>query len=348
MRREVGMPVRLGRGWLVVGLAFWLLMGSCESAVWGQDQSGPFPKIGSVERLDPELDRLLDVNAPIEVVAKGFTWCESPLWVEEADDAYLLFTDIPRNSIFKWHPKKGVSLYMYPSGYTGVAYQGLEPGANGLLLDREGRLVCCEHGDRRLSVLTANGGKRTLVDQYQGKRLNSPNDCVMKKNGDIYFTDPPYGLPNQEKDAGRELDFFGVYRYGVDGRLTLLHREMTRPNGIAFSPDEKRLYVAQSDPARALWMVFNVQADGTLSAGEVFLDCTSSVGKMPGLPDGLVVDGEGNLWASGPGGVWIISAKGKILGRILTGVPTSNCGFGEDGKTLFITADSQLCRVRKK
>lgn len=313
-----------------------------------QNAPGAGKTIGSLEKFDPALDALIDTNAKIEVLATGFTWTEGPVWVNGEDGGHLLFSDIPRNSIFKWHPKTGISLFMNPSGYTGVTYYGLEPGANGLLLDKDGRLVMCEHGDRRLSVLTVGGGKRTLVDNYQGKRLNSPNDGVLKKNGDIYFTDPPYGLPDRENDSRRELDHFGVYRYSTDGKLTLLTTELQRPNGLGFSPDEKTLYVAQSDPKKAIWMSFGVKSDGTLEPGKLMYDATDTVGKRPGLPDGLSVDTNGNVWASGPGGIWIFSAQGKLLGRLNTGERTSNCGFGEDGSTLFITADSNLCRVKTK
>ena len=177
-------------------------------------------KIGSIERTTPALDALLDKDAAIEVLADGFTWSEGPLWIGGAKDGHLLFSDIPRNTIFKWSPSSGISMFMSPSGYTGVTYYGLEPGSNGLILDREGRLVMCEHGDRRVSVLTKGGGKMTLVDRYQGKRLNSPNDAVLKSNGDIYFTDPPYGLPKRYDDPSRELDHCGVYRISLDGKLT--------------------------------------------------------------------------------------------------------------------------------
>jgi gluconolactonase len=238
---------------------------------------------------------------------------------------------------------------MNPSGYTGVTYYGLEPGANGLLLDKDGNLVMCEHGDRRVSKLTPGGGKITLADQYEGKRLNSPNDGALKSNGDIYFTDPPYGLPARENDPRRELEHFGVYRVsGKTREVTLLTTELQRPNGIGFSPDEKTLYVAQSDPKKAIWMSFPVNEDGTLGAGKLFYDATSSVGKMPGLPDGLAVDKSGNLWASGPGGIWIFDPQAKLLGRINTGERTSNCTFGEDGSTLFVTADSYICRIVTK
>lgn len=309
----------------------------------------PKRTLGTIERFDSQLDKLLDPEAKLEILADGFTWTEGPVWMGDATNGHLLFSDIPRNSIFKWTAKNGIQLFMNPSGYTGVTFYGLEPGSNGLLKDLDGNLVLCEHGDRRVSVLTPNGGKRTLADNYQGKRLNSPNDAALKSNGDLYFTDPPYGLPAREKDPRRELDHFGVYRISKkDGSLTLLTTELARPNGIGFSPDEKTLYVAQSDPKNAIWMSFAVQADGTLSKGTLFYDSTKEVGKMPGLPDGLSVDTQGNLWASGPGGIWIFSKEAKLLGRINTGERTSNCAFGEDGTSLFVTADSYLCRIATK
>ena len=304
--------------------------------------------LGKIHRFDPALDELIAPNTKIEVLASGFTWSEGPVWIGSATDGHLLFSDIPRNSIYRWKEGEGISLFLNPSGYTGATYYGLEPGSNGLILDPQGRLVSCEHGDRRVSVMTKNGGKRTLVDNYQGKRLNSPNDGCFHSNGDLYFTDPPYGLPNRYEDERRELDFCGVYRLSKDGTLTLLTTEMTRPNGIAFSPDFKTLYVAQSDPAAAIWKAFPVKADGTLGESRVLHDATDSVGKLPGLPDGLKADAKGNLFATGPGGVYIFTASGKLIGRIDTGQKTANCGWGEDGSTLFLTADSFICRVRTK
>lgn len=302
--------------------------------------------LGEIERLDAAFDALLPSDAKIEVLAKGFTWTEGPVWVPEQNGGYLLFSDIPRNSVFKWSAGEGISLFLYPSGYTGNTFYGKEPGSNGLLLDPRGQLVSCEHGDRRVSVLTKGGGKRTLVDSYQGKRLNSPNDAVYKSNGDLYFTDPPYGLPQGWDDPRRELDFCGVYRLAQDGGLTLLTAEMTRPNGIGFSPDEKTLYVAQSDPQAALVKAFPVREDGTLGKSRVLVDATKWVSSRPGLPDGMAVDREGHVWATAPGGVLVLTPEGKLLGRLNTGQRTSNCTFGEDGKTLFLTADSNLCRVR--
>jgi len=321
------------------------MAGSLQAQTSGATQ--PVRALGSIERFKPEFDKLVATDAKIEILADGFTWSEGPLWMGDTNNGYLLFTDIPRNSIFSWSTGHGISLFMQPSGYTGVTYYGLEPGANGLLKDSSGNLVMCEHGDRRVSVLTPNGGKRTLADNYKGKRLNSPNDGVLKSNGDIYFTDPPYGLPMRENDPRRELDHFGVYRISKStGELTLITTELARPNGIGFSPDEKTLYVAQSDPNKAIWMAFPVKDDGTVGPGKLFYDATDQVGKHPGLPDGLSVDTNGNVWASGPGGIYVFNSQGVLLGRIYTGDRTSNCCFGEDGSSLFITANSNLCRVR--
>lgn len=305
-----------------------------------------YPILGRIIREDPRLDELLANDAKLEVIVAGFDWTEGPVWSKQGK--YLLFSDIPRNSVFRWEEGKGATLHLKPSGYTGNTDYGKEPGSNGLTFDSQGQLVSCEHGDRRVSVLTKDGGKRTLVDNYQGKRLNSPNDAVYKSNGDLYFTDPPYGLPKNWDDPRRELDFCGVYRYSKDGKLTLLNRDLTRPNGIAFSPDEKKLYVAQSDPDKAIWMEFAVQADGTLGAGRVFADATSMVKNHKGLPDGMKVDAKGNLWATGPGGVHIFAPDGKRLGRIETGEATSNCAWGEDGSTLYVTVDMYVCRIRTK
>ncbi|GAB5404381.1 MAG: SMP-30/gluconolactonase/LRE family protein [Aureliella sp.] len=305
---------------------------------------GQMRTIGSIDRTTPQLDSLVGRGAKIEILDSGFAWTEGPVWIG-GKDGHLLFSDIPRNTIFKWDQKKGISVFMQPSGYTGVSFYGLEPGSNGLLLNADGNLVMCEHGDRRLSVLTDNGGKRTLADNYDGKRLNSPNDAVLKSNGDIYFTDPPYGLPDRFTDARREVDFCGVYRLSTDGKVTLLTKSIERPNGIALSPDEKTLYVAQSNPSLANWTAFSVNADGSIGQGKELLNVTERVGKEPGLPDGMTVDTNGNLWASGPGGIYVLSPQGKILGRLVTGQKTSNCTFGADG-FLYITADSHVCRVK--
>lgn len=306
-----------------------------------------FPSTGRIIREDPRLDRLLAPDAHIEILASGFAWAEGPVW--NASGNFLLFSDVKQNTAFRWQPESGATPYLKPSGYTGVGSYSLEPGSNGLTFDSEGRLVSCEHGDRRVSRLEKNGGKKTLVDSYEGKRLNSPNDLIYKSNGDLYFTDPPYGLPKQADDPLRELDFCGVYRLSKSGQLTLLTKELSRPNGLAFSPDEKTLYVANSDPDRAIWMSFPVNDNGTLGKGKVFADVTAMVAqKLPGLPDGMKVDVEGNLFASGPGGIHVYAPDGKRLGRIETGEKTANCAWGEDGRTLFLAADMYLCRLKTK
>ena len=312
------------------------------------EEGGPadlIPTLGSIERLDPRFDALVPKDAEIEVLASGFEWAEGPVWVKR--DGAILFSDIPRNRVNRWKQGEGLSTYFEPAGFTGPGAYGSERGSNGLTLDGQGNLISCEHGDRRVSRLTSGGGKRTVADNYKGKRFNSPNDVAVHSSGAIYFTDPPYGLPKGFDDERRELDFCGVYRVTPDGTVTLLCDTMTRPNGICFSPDEKRLYVAQSDPQAPIWKVFNVQADGTLDAGKTFFDGMKLFKeRKKGLPDGLKVDTQGNVFATGPGGVLVIAADGTHLGTILTGQATANCGFGDDGKTLYMTADSHLCRVK--
>ncbi len=308
----------------------------------GQPSSN-YPTIGKVVREDPGLDQLIPKDAKIEVIASGFTWSEGPVWVKEG--GYLLFSDIPSNAVMKWKADEGLSVFMKPAGYTGVATYGDEPGSNGLLIDKQNRLILCEHGDRRISRMTMNGGKQTLADNYMGKRLNSPNDAVLKSNGDIYFTDPPYGLPKKQDDPTRELDYCGVFRWSADGKVTLLTKELNRPNGIAFSPDEKTLYVAQSD-AVAIWKAFPVNADGTLGKSRVFYDVSALMGKLPGAPDGMKVDKNGNIFATGPGGVYVFTPAGKLLGRIDTGEATANLAWGEDGSVLYLTADMYVCRIK--
>jgi gluconolactonase len=239
-----------------------------------------------------------------------------------------------------------------PSGYTGRAvFKGVEPGSNGLTFDKDGRLVLCQHGDRRVARLGKDGGFETLADKYMGKRLNSPNDLVFKSNGDLYFTDPPYGLPgdvNDPKNPAKELDFQGVYRLTPKGQLTLLTKELTRPNGIAFSPDEKTLYLANSDPAKATITAFPVKADGTLGAGKLVYDATADVKAHPekGLPDGLKVDQKGNLFATVVNGVYVFAPDHTLLGRIVTNDKTGNCTWGDDGTVLYLCANDKIVRVK--
>jgi gluconolactonase len=310
---------------------------------WTRAEDKATPSVGTIERLDPRFDELVPKDARVERIAEGYDWSEGPVWDKASGS--LFFSDVPMNTVFQWKDGKGVSVYLKPSGYTGKTPRGGEPGSNGLVKDGKGRLVLCQHGDRRVARLEY-GKFVTLVDNYQGKRLNSPNDGVYHSNGDLYFTDPPYGLLGKNDDPKKELPFNGVYKLSKSGELTLLTKEMSYPNGIALSPDEKTLYVANSDPDKAIWMAFPVNEDGTIGKGKVFFDTTSWVGKKKGLPDGLKVDSKGNLFATGPGGVLVFSPDGTHLGTFATGEATANCGWGEDGSTLFITADMYIGRVK--
>ncbi|MDE0595906.1 MAG: SMP-30/gluconolactonase/LRE family protein [Roseibacillus sp.] len=303
------------------------------------------PIIGSVVRHDPVLDKLLAKDAKIEMLTSGFVWSEGPVWDKE--NSRLLWSDVPANAIYQWSEKnEGHSVFMSPSGYTGITGGYPEPGSNGLAFDAMGRLVSCEHGDRRVAMLTPGGGKVTLASHYHGKRLNSPNDLAIHSSGAIYFTDPPYGLPKREKDSKRELDWFGVYRIETDGAVTLMSKECDRPNGIALSPDEKTLYVAQSHGPQPHIFAWDLKDDGSLGPRRTLFDCSVLSKKYPGAPDGMKVDKDGIIWTTGPGGVLIISPEGKLLGHILTGQHTANCNWGDDGSTLYMTADFYICRIK--
>jgi gluconolactonase len=303
-----------------------------------------YPTIGSIERLDPALDALIPPGAHIEKLASGFAWAEGPVWVRRGD--YLLFSDIPHNVVFKWQEGFPTQVFVEASGYTGKATRGGEMGSNGLTLDSQGRLVLCQHGDRQIARREKDGTMTPLVRYYNYHRFNSPNDLVYKSNGDLYFTDPPYGLVKQNSDPAKELTFNGVYRLRKTRQLDLLIDNLTLPNGIAFSPDEKTLYVAVSDPKHAVWMAYDVEKDGTVSHGRVLLDVTPLVQDHKGLPDGMKVDEAGNLFAAGPGGILVISPQGKHLGTIATGEPTANCAWGGDGSLLYMTANDKLCRIQ--
>jgi gluconolactonase len=304
--------------------------------------------IGEIERLDPAFDELISLDAKLEKLSEGFAWAEGPVWNRQ--EGYLLFSDVPNNLINKWQERKVLSLFLRPSGYTGKKPVEHPQGSNGLVYDAQGRLVLCQHGDRRIARFEGANKFVTLAAKYQGKRLNSPNDAVYHSSGDLYFTDPPYGLEGGEDDPQRDLPFCGVYRLDKKGKLTLLTADMTRPNGIAFSPDEKLLYVAQSDPEEPIVRVFDVKDDGTLAHGRVFFDAAELAKdeNNKGLPDGLKVDDKGNLFATGPGGVLVISPRGKHLGTLRTGVATANCAWGGNGSTLFITAHNYLMRIKTK
>jgi gluconolactonase len=325
-------------------LSAWSIVVVIAASALGQEKSAT-GTLGTIERKDPRIDRLIPSEARLEKLAEGFDWSEGPAWFKK--DGFLVFSDVPRNTVFQWKEGQGIKVFLKPSGYTGSTPRGGEPGSNGLLVDPDGRLLLCQHGDRRVSRLEPDGSFHVMADNYQGKRFNSPNDLVMKSNGDIYFTDPPYGLLKNNADPAKEIPFNGVYRIARNGTVTLLTKEMTFPNGLAFSPDEKTLYVANSDAKLPIWKAFPVKDDGTLGEGRVFFDAAplAKMGKK-GMPDGMKVDREGNLFATGPGGVVVLSPDATHLGTIDTGEATANCGWGEDGSTLFVTADMYLCRIR--
>ena len=310
-----------------------------------------YPHVGRVDRFESGVDQLIPKDAKIEVLCGGFEWSEGPVWVPEAGNkfgGFVLFSDIPHNVVMKWQEGVGASVFMKPAGYTGVADYGREPGSNGLALDTQGRLVLCEHGDRRISVVTKGGGKVTLADRWQGKRLNSPNDLAIRKNGDIFFTDPIYGLPKRASDPMREIDFCGVYRLQKDGTVTVQYKDMSRPNGIGFSPDHKTLYVANSDGRNPVWRAFPVKKDGSLGKPKAFFDSSKDDRLPRSGGDGLKVDAKGNVFATGAGGVLILSPKGKLLGRLVTGESIANVAWGNDGSVLYLTSDMYLCRIQTK
>jgi gluconolactonase len=303
-----------------------------------------------VERLDSAINKLIDKDAKLEILGEGYTWAEGPVWVPSQQ--MVLFTDVPNNVAYKWKEGEGVSVFLKPSGYTAEAgKEEREPGANGLILDDQGRLLLCQHGDRRVArmdaPLDAPASKFvTLVDRFEGKRLNSPNDLILSSWGDIYFTDPPYGLTGLDASPIKEIPFNGVYRLKKSGEIELVTDKMSKPNGIALSPDEKTLYVANSDPERSIWMAFPVNEDGSVGEGKVFFDATELTKVTPGNPDGMKVDSKGNIFATGPGGVVVLSPSGKHLGTIITGAPTANIAFAGDDKVVFITSESRLLRMK--
>jgi gluconolactonase len=297
----------------------------------------------TVRRLDPALDSIVATSTMLEKIAGSFAFTEGPVWIHRG---YLLFSDIPNNVIRKWTPE-GASIFRKRSGYGGTdAPVGAYIGSNGLTIDRQGRLTICETGNRRVTRLERDGTLTVLAERYEGKRLNSPNDLVYRSDGALYFTDPPHGLPREDQDPKKELTFNGIYRF-KGKELKLLSTDLSRPNGLAFSPDERFLYVANSDARRKVWVRFDVRRDGTLGHSRIFYDATAET--SDGLPDGMKVDERGNLYCAGPGGIWIFAPDGKHLGTIEAPETPANLAWGEStGKTLFITARTSLYRIELK
>jgi gluconolactonase len=297
-----------------------------------------------VKRVDPALDAIVPEGLTIEKLADGFLFTEGPVWVPEG---YLLFSDPNANTIYRWSPDGQVSVFRTKSGYAGtdVGEYG-QPGSNGITLDPEGRVTIDEHGNRRVVRIEKNGAVTVLADRFEGKRLNSPNDLVYRSDGTLFFTDPPFGLPKAFDDRRKELPFSGIYSL-KDGKLQLGAQDLTGPNGLALSPDERYLYVGNWDEKKKVVMRYEVHADGSLSNGQVFFDMTDAPGED--ALDGVKVDMQGNVYVSGPGGLWILSPDGKHLGTIRGPEHPHNLAWGDsDGRTLYLTAQTGLYRVRLK
>jgi gluconolactonase len=300
-----------------------------------------------IRRLSPKLDAILDASSPVEMLGGGYQWSEGPVWVPRGG-GMLLFSDVPANRIWRWRRDRGFDLFLTPSGLAGPIPPTIrEAGSNGLALDGRGRLLIADSGSRTIARLDFATQKKTVVvDRFEGKRFNSPNDVICASDGTLYFTDPPYGLADGDTSPLRELDFCGVYRLGADGRLEVLDRTVTRPNGIALSPDEGTLYVAVSDPKGPVLFAYTLDARGMPTARRVLVDFAADVAAGgPGLPDGMKVAAEGHLFASGPGGMHVLSPEGERLGLIQSGDVISNCAIGEGGAALYMTSNHAIARI---
>ena len=300
-----------------------------------------------VEFQDESVSDFLDKSIELEVLASGFEIAEGPVWVPSKK--MFLFSDVKGNKIHSWTQDEGLNVFLSPSGHTGSVpfFEGCVLGSNGLTLDSDGQLIICQHGDRRLAKLSLDNvsqeGLSTLVDKFEGKRFNSPNDLTVAANGDIYFTDPPYGMAELENDPAREIDYNGIYRLSPEGEIQLLERNQTRPNGLVFSPDEETLYVANSDAENKVWYAYTV-IHGIIGNPRIFYDVNDQSGE--GAADGMKVDIEGNIFATGPGGVWVFDPDGTHLGTIKPSEVPANVAWGDDGSTLYMTARTGLYRVR--
>ncbi len=302
-----------------------------------------------LEKSSPALDSIIDAHFKMDTIATGLVWSEGPLWLEKENK--LLFSDVPNNTIYQWTETNGKSVYLTPSGYTDTVARGGETGSNGLLTDSEGRLILCQHGNRQMARMEAPLEKPearflSLANKYEGKRFNSPNDAVYDHKGNLFFTDPPYGLEKNMDDPKKEIAFQGVYRLDTNGMVTLLVDSISRPNGIALFPDGKKIIIANSDPIKPFWYLYDVTEQGMLTNGRLFYQPTGYQEKLPGLPDGLKIDNDGNVFASGPGGIWIFNKDGKWLGRIRLKDPVANCALSGNQKVLFVTNKSRVLRIK--
>ena len=304
--------------------------------------------IGEIERLDSDMGLFVSKESKIEVLASGFSWAEGPVWVPKLNG--VLFTDVPKNKAYLWTERQGLSVFLDPSGMTNHAPHSSNEGANGLVLDSNGALVLCQHGDRRVARLKDDWqldppSYETVIDHFEGKWLNSPNDIVFSKNGDLFFTDPPYGLDQQDDDILKELDFNGIFKWSKKEGIVLLNKTLSRPNGIAFSRDEKTVYIGNSDRENLIIAAFDY-IDGALKNKRVFFNSKNILRKGPGSFDGLKVHSSGTIFATGPGGVLVIGPKGKHLGTIRPGKATANCAFDAAEDYLYLTSTDVLARIK--
>ena len=325
---------------------------SNEDAAPATDSALPAPDNAMIKILDPEGNDIIDSTAAIENLAGGFKWTEGPLYI--ADGGYLLFSDIPNNRVMKWKDGEGLTTYLQPSGFTAPSkVPEKEPGSNGLLLDKDGNLVLCQHGDRRIARMKAplNDPKpvfETVADRYNGKRFNSPNDALYHPNGNLYITDPSYGLDNGDDDTAKELSFHGVFRVTPSGQVDVVDSITRWPNGIAITPDGKYLLIGHSDGDNPVWMKYELDKNGLAAKKSVFYKLTEADRDKPGGPDGMKMSKKGYLFASGPGGIWIFNPSAKPIARIYTGQATSNCALSADEKILYMTCDDFLYKVNLK
>jgi gluconolactonase len=308
-------------------------------------------KMASLEIYQESFKEIVNGNLNVEIIGEGYKWSEGPLWVES--EKMLLFSDVPGNVVYKWTAAGGTVPYLSPSGYTGTKERPGEVGSNGLALNADGKLVLAQHGDRRIALMdgpvhTGFPSFISLADRYQGKRFNSPNDLCIASDGTIYFTDPPYGLPQQEKDPSKELPFQGVFKIVPGEKPELMTDGLSRPNGIALTPDERQVIVSNSDPDNAAWYIYDLDENKNFINGRVLLNVTDSLHHGPGLPDGLKIDSKGNIFATGPGGIWIMNLNGEVLGKIKIQSTASNCALSGDEKTLFVTADKYVLKLKIK
>lgn len=326
-------------------LGAWAALGLAASPA--QAQTPTYLTTGRVVRQRPALDQLIAPGAQLEIISSGHTHVEGPLWVP--DSSMLLFSDTKTQTIYRWKAQGGRSKFLEHTGYTGRLPFSDEPSSNGLALDGKGNLLLAEHGDRRIALLPLAGknGKRTLTDNYQGKRYHSPNDLVTAPDGAIYFTDPPFGLLGKAPEPTRELAFTGVYRRAPDGQVTAEITDLSHANGLAFSPDGRTLYISNADSLRPVILAYEVGKNGKLGKSRPFFDMTSlPKARFKEVPDGLKTDQAGNVYAAGVGGLLILSPQGQLLGTIDPGEVVANCAWGDDGHYLYLMATTFVCRIK--